>query len=170
MTARSASISARRPSSVWAADSAEADSAAAQRGAGLGGRPSGRGSATEADIPQGRPRDIGVASVEAFRKAQQGQGQQPAAGGPGGGGGQRGGAAAAGPRPKIILNFSRTVEDLLISGGLAGGTELAGAPALVDAPLGTGHIVMFSFNPMWRHQTQGSFALVFNAMLNFKNL
>jgi hypothetical protein len=40
----------------------------------------------------------------------------------------------------------------------------------VDAPLGSGHIVMFSFNPMWRHQTQGSFALVFNAMLNFKNL
>jgi hypothetical protein len=138
-------------------------------GAGVSSRPSGRGSATEADIPQGRPRDIGVASVEAFRKAQQGQGQQPAAGGPGGGG-QRGGGQASGPRAKTILIFSRTVEDLLISGGLAGGTELAGAPALVDAPLGTGHIVMFSFNPMWRHETQGSFALVFNAMLNFKNL
>ena len=141
-----------------------------QRGAaGVSSRPTGRGSATEADIPQGRPRDIGVASVEAFRKAQQARGEQPAAGAPAAGG-QRGGAQPSGPRAKIILNFSRTVEDLLISGGLAGGTELAGAPALVDAPLGAGHIVMFSFNPMWRHQTQGSFALVFNAMLNFKNL
>jgi hypothetical protein len=29
---------------------------------------------------------------------------------------------------------------------------------------------MFSFNPMWRHQTHGSFFLIFNAMLNYKNL
>jgi len=29
---------------------------------------------------------------------------------------------------------------------------------------------MFSFNPMWRHETHGSFFLVFNAMLNYKNL
>jgi hypothetical protein len=29
---------------------------------------------------------------------------------------------------------------------------------------------MFNFNPMWRHETHGSFFLVFNAMLNFKNL
>jgi hypothetical protein len=136
---------------------------------GAVGRPSGRGTASEADVPQGRPRDIGVASVEAFRKAQQGQGQAAETGGQRGGG-QRGGGQAAGPRAKTILSFARTVEDLLISGGLAGGNELAGAPALVDAPLGSGHIVMFSFNPMWRHETQGSFALVFNAMLNFKNL
>jgi len=40
----------------------------------------------------------------------------------------------------------------------------------VDSKLGDGHIVMFSFNPMWRHQTHGSFFLVFNAMLNWKNL
>jgi hypothetical protein len=68
------------------------------------------------------------------------------------------------------MSFTRDVKELLISGGLAGGEELAGAPALVDAPLGAGHIVMFSFNPMWRHQTHGSFFLVFNAILNYKNL
>ena len=68
------------------------------------------------------------------------------------------------------MNFTPIVADLLISGGLDGGQELAGAPALVDAPLGSGHVVMFSFNPMWRHETHGSFFLVFNAMLNYKDL
>jgi hypothetical protein len=40
----------------------------------------------------------------------------------------------------------------------------------VDVQHGAGHIVMFSFNPMWRHQTHGSYGLVLNAILNFKNL
>jgi hypothetical protein len=124
------------------------------------GRPSGRGTATEADIPQGRPRDIGKASVDEFRKTQpQGQAQ----GGPGGGGG-RGGMGGGAARFRTIINFTRPANELLISGGLDGGDEL------VDAPLGKGHVVMFSFNPMWRHQTHGTYALVFNAMLNFKNL
>jgi hypothetical protein len=134
------------------------------RGGAPTGRPSGRGGVNDPDIPQGRPRDIGVKSVEEFRKTQPGQAAQP-------GEGQRGGGmAAAGPRSRTIMSFTRDVKELLISGGLAGGEELAGAPALVDAPLGAGHIVMFSFNPMWRHQTHGSFFLVFNAILNYKNL
>jgi hypothetical protein len=36
--------------------------------------------------------------------------------------------------------------------------------------VGRGHVVMFANNPMWRHQTQGSFFLVFNALLNFDSL
>jgi hypothetical protein len=126
-------------------------------------RVSGRGGVNDQDIPQGRPRDIGVKSVEEFKKTQQGQAAQPAQG-------QRGGMAAAGPRARTIINFTRNVADLLISGGLRNGEELAGAPALVDAKIGNGHVVMFSFNPMWRNETQGSYFLVFNAILNFKNL
>jgi hypothetical protein len=53
---------------------------------------------------------------------------------------------------------------------LAGGSELAGKPAVVDVPVGKGHIVMFANNPMWRHQTHGSFSLLFNAALNFDHL
>ena len=53
---------------------------------------------------------------------------------------------------------------------LAGGSELAGRPAVIDAPLGKGHVVMFSNNPMWRNNTQGSYFLLFNTMLNFDNL
>jgi hypothetical protein len=126
---------------------------------GAAGRPSGRGGVNDPDIPQGRPRDIGKQSVEEFRKMQPQAGQPEARPG-----------APTGPRARTILSFTRTVNELLISGGLAGGEELAGTPALVDAPLGTGHVVMFNFNPMWRHETHGSFFLVFNAMLNFKNL
>jgi len=133
------------------------------RGGGAVGRPSGRGAANDPDIPQGRPRDIGVKSVEEFRKMQPDQTAQP-------GEGQRGGGMQTGPRPRTIMSFARNVNELLISGGLAAGEEMTGAPALVDVQHGTGHIVMFSFNPMWRHQTHGSYGLVLNAMLHYKNL
>ncbi len=53
---------------------------------------------------------------------------------------------------------------------LAGGNELANRPAIVDVPVGRGHVVMFATNPMWRHQTQGEFFLLFNAALNYDNL
>jgi len=53
---------------------------------------------------------------------------------------------------------------------LAGGSELTNKPAIVDVPVGRGHVVMFATNPMWRHQTQGEFFLLFNAALNYDNL
>ena len=73
-------------------------------------------------------------------------------------------------RPRVILRFASDEKNLLISGMLAGGSELANAPAVVDVPQGKGHVVMFAINPMWRHQTQGSFFLIFNAALNYDNL
>jgi len=41
---------------------------------------------------------------------------------------------------------------------------------VVDGPVGKGHVVMFATNPMWRHQTQGAFFLLFNAALHYDNL
>jgi len=41
---------------------------------------------------------------------------------------------------------------------------------VIDVPVGSGHVLMFANNPMWRHQTQGSFFLLFNAALNFDSL
>jgi Zinc carboxypeptidase len=73
-------------------------------------------------------------------------------------------------RPRIVLRFASDEKNLLISGMLAGGNELANRPAIVDVPVGRGHVVMFATNPMWRHQTQGEFFLVFNAALNYDNL
>ena len=73
-------------------------------------------------------------------------------------------------RPRVVLRFVSDEKNLLISGMLAGGNELANRPAIVDVPVGHGHVVMFATNPMWRHQTQGEFFLLFNAALNFDNL
>jgi hypothetical protein len=53
---------------------------------------------------------------------------------------------------------------------LGGGSELAGKPAVIDFPVGKGHILFFSNNPFWRMQTSGSYMLLFNAVLNFDNL
>ena len=130
---------------------------------GPAGRVSGRGAANDPDIPQGRPRDLGQKTIEEFRKAQKDAAQTPAEEGPRQ-------AMAPSARPRIVLSFARKADELLISGGLAGGEALAGAPALADATLGKGHVVMFSFNPAWRSQTHGSYFFVFNALLNWKNL
>ena len=73
-------------------------------------------------------------------------------------------------RPRVVLRFVNDEKNLLISGMLAGANELANRPAVVDVPVGRGHVVMFATNPMWRHQTQGEFFLLFNAALNFDNL
>ena len=41
---------------------------------------------------------------------------------------------------------------------------------VVDVPVGKGHVVLFSNNPVWRGETRGSYFLVFNAILNHNNL
>jgi len=107
-----------------------------------------------------------------------GRGGRGAAGGGGfggggfGGGGGRGGAggAAATNAPRVLLSYPSDPNDLLLSGELVGGENLTGKPALVDAPLGKGHVVMFGIRPFWRFETQGSFFLVFNAILNWNDL
>ena len=125
-------------------------------------RRSGRGGIDEDDIVQGRARDLGQASVEEFRRQQGEEAAQGSGGGPFG--------AQAAVTARTVLRFASEPASLLISGGLAHPAELAHAPALVDVPLGRGHIVMFSFNPFWRSQTLGSYALVFNALLHHGNL
>jgi len=140
------------------------------RGGGGGGRggagdtgpnrPSGRGTMTEPDIPQGRP-----LFVPPTGNVVDGGGPDDDAGG--GRGGRGGGNPAAAPR--VILRFAAE-NDLLVSGEMAGGGELAGKPAVIDCQKGKGHVLMFANNPMWRSETHGSYFLLFNAMLNFQHL
>ncbi len=44
------------------------------------------------------------------------------------------------------------------------------APRCVDVPLGKGHVVMFAIRPFWRWQTQGTYSLGFNAIMNWNDL
>jgi hypothetical protein len=59
---------------------------------------------------------------------------------------------------------------MLLYGTLAGGEALANRAAAVGVPLGSGHIVMFALRPFWRWQTQGTYFLAFNAILNWDHL
>ncbi len=125
-------------------------------------RPTGRGSLTDPDIPQGRPYEAPPPRPEVR------PGEEP----------------PIDPdmleylrpylpppemRPRVVLRFSDE-KQLLISGMLAGGRELANRPVIVDVPRGKGHVLLFANNPVWRNETQGSYFLLFNAMLNYDHL
>ena len=73
-------------------------------------------------------------------------------------------------RPRVIVAFGKRADQLLLSGMLEGGDEIAGKPVVIDAPRGRGHVLLFANNPMWRHNTQGSYALVMNAIMNWDHL
>jgi hypothetical protein len=71
--------------------------------------------------------------------------------------------------PRVVLRFAPE-KDLLLSGMIVGGNEIAEKPAVVDAPHGKGHVILFANNPFWRGETMGSFFLVFNAIMNYDHL
>ena len=131
-------------------------------GPSSGGRPTGRGTPTDPDIPQARPY---VAPPE---RPQLKPGEEPPLD-------EdvreylRPFLPSPDARPRIVLRFSEE-KDLLISGMLAGGRELANRPAVVDVPRGKGHVLLFANNPIWRNETQGSYFLLLNALLNFDHL
>jgi hypothetical protein len=70
----------------------------------------------------------------------------------------------------VVLQFPMRAEEMLLSGELAGGEALSGRALALDQPLGQGHVVMFALRPFWRWQTQGTFALGFNTIVNWDHL
>ena len=79
-------------------------------------------------------------------------------------------AAREAQRAKVILRYHNTADSLLVSGLLAGGSELAGKAAVIDAPVGKGHVILFGIRPLWRWESQGSFAMAINAIANWNHL
>jgi hypothetical protein len=126
-----------------------------------GNRPTGRGTADDADTPQGRPGvEIPVEpKVDTWQAVPITEEQL------------RNGINVIPPnaRPRVILRYADSRE-LLVSGLVENGGEIAQHAAVVDVPLDKGHIVAFSNNPIWRGETEGSYFLVFNALLNFDHL
>ena len=108
----------------------------------------------------------------------------PAAGRGGAGGGGRGGPGGPGGAPqslpgftpdpnsstRVVMSFPTKADDMLLSGTLENGALLSGRAQLVDESVGKGHIVLFAFRPYWRWQTQGTFAIGFNAIMNWNHL
>ncbi len=72
-------------------------------------------------------------------------------------------------RPDVIVRFG-TSKGLLLSGLLEGGGSIEEKPIVVDAHYGEGNVLLFANNPIYRGETIGSYALVFNAILNFDHL
>ena len=68
------------------------------------------------------------------------------------------------------MSFPASASEILLSGSLAGGEALVSRAQVVDAPLGTGHVVMFGIRPFWRWQSHGTFFLGFNSILNWNDL
>ena len=124
-------------------------------------RPTGRGTADDSDRPTGRafsepPEEPEAETWEALPLTDEQKRNNPF-------------VIPPAERPRVVLRYGDS-KDLLVSGLLEGGKEIAQHPAIVDVPVEKGHVVLFSNNPIWRGQTRGTYFLVFNAILNFDNL
>jgi len=124
-------------------------------------RPTGRGTADDPDVPQGRtpadiPEEPHAEPWEALPVTDE-QLRNPI------------NVVPPAARPRVVLRYA-DAKELLVSGLLDNGGELAQHAAIIDAPYGQGHVVLFSNNPFWRAETKGSYFLVFNAIMNFDNL
>ena len=81
-----------------------------------------------------------------------------------------GSVAGGADSPRVILSFPSNPDEMLLSGVLVGGQSLANRAQIVDIPVGQGHVVSFAIRPFWRWQTQGTFFLGFNTILNWNDL
>jgi hypothetical protein len=133
-----------------------------RRGAGTAQRATGRGTVDDPDIVQGRPPSEAPEpppSSEVWEAAPVNEEQRR----------NLIGLIPPALRPRVIMRYA-DARELLVSGLLDGGDEIAQHAAVIDSPLERGHVILFSLNPFWRGQTSGSYALVFNTILNFDNL
>jgi hypothetical protein len=75
----------------------------------------------------------------------------------------------AASRARVIFRYADK-KDLLISGLMEAGEEIAQHPAVVDVSTGNGHVVLFSINPVYRGETRGTYSMVLNTIVNFDSL
>jgi len=69
----------------------------------------------------------------------------------------------------VVLEWGdRDGAPLLVSGQVWGERGLVGRPAILDMPVGRGHVVTFNFNPMHRDMNRGDHRLLWNALLNWQ--
>jgi hypothetical protein len=67
------------------------------------------------------------------------------------------------PANQVVASYPSG--SVLASGWLLGEKYLVGKAALLDVPMGTGHIVMFGMRPQYRGQSYQNFKLLFNALV-----
>jgi hypothetical protein len=68
-----------------------------------------------------------------------------------------------GPAARVVAAYRQN--DTLVSGWAIGEEHIAGKAAIVDAPVGRGHLVLYGAEVTWRGQPVGTFKFVFQAIL-----
>jgi hypothetical protein len=58
--------------------------------------------------------------------------------------------------------------DFVVSGQAWGADNLIGRPAILDMPVGLGHVVAFNFNPMHRDLNRGDQRMLWNSIINWQ--
>ncbi len=72
-------------------------------------------------------------------------------------------------RSHIVMEWgAKDGEPFVVSGQAWGAAQLIGRPAILDMPVGRGHVVTFNFNPMHRDMNVGDHRLLWNAILNWQ--
>jgi hypothetical protein len=73
-------------------------------------------------------------------------------------------------RGSVVMQWGDSAADapFLISGQVWGESNLIGRPAILDMPVGRGHVVAFNFNPLHRDLNRGDQRLLWNALLNWE--
>ena len=72
-------------------------------------------------------------------------------------------------RSGIVMEWGdASRKDFVVSGQAWGEENLIGRPAILDMPVGNGHVVSFNFNPMHRDMNRGDQRLLWNAILNWQ--
>jgi hypothetical protein len=124
-------------------------------------RPTGRGGPEEEDVPEGRHLEKAppLPTPKAWQATPLNEEQER----------NNPYLIPAEYRPKVILRYAAGKE-LLLSGLLENGDPVAEHPAVVQARFGNGDVLLFANNPVYRGETIGSYALVFNAIVNFGHL
>lgn len=124
-------------------------------------RATGRGSVEDGDEPQGRK----IAEAEPLYKQQPWEAkrlnEEDVRNNPQ--------VIPAQLRPDVILRFS-DAKSLLLDGLLDKASAIAEHAIVVDAHLGRGNVLLFANDPIYRGETIGTYALVFNAIMNHQHL
>lgn len=67
-------------------------------------------------------------------------------------------------RVRVVARYPRRSADVLLSGWVLGPEHVAGRPALIEAPVGQGRVILFGFRPQYRGHSIATFPLLFNAL------
>lgn len=69
----------------------------------------------------------------------------------------------------VLMRFPGGDKSVL-SGLFNGADNIKGRAAIVVTPEGKGEVVMFATNPVWRWQNLGEYRMMFNTLMNYRNL